>query len=225
MRATRAPAFIALLCLAVLPKTATSTLNDPRVTVDMRTLGRPENAPLPAYPKEARLHSWGGLAIYEIHCKFDGTVGDVFVRLSTGHPILDEAGKAALAHWRWHGGRFRLFAVPMTFAPGRPPAHPAPARAREEPKERETADEIGLTYAPRPPYPEKARKQHMAGKGIFELRFNPDGAVSSVIVLQSTGHDRLDEDCTKTLAKWRCRPGLYSKMRVPIIFSIDSAKQ
>lgn len=128
-------ALLTLLFLALLPPTAITAVREPRVTVDMKNLGRPENAPLPAYPKEARLQSWGGLALYEIHCKFDGTVSYVFVRLSTGHPILDEAGKAALAQWRWHGGRFRLFAVFMTFDPGTPSARSSPGRSPEKPKE------------------------------------------------------------------------------------------
>jgi TonB family protein len=221
----RAAVLVGLFSLAVPVTKVGSVVKDPRVTVDMATLGRPKNAPLPAYPKEARLHSWGGLAIYEIHCKFDGTVGYVFVRLSTGHPILDEAGKAALTQWRWHGGRFRLFAVPMTFDPGTPAARRSQARAPEQPKEFESAKEKGLTYAPRPTYPRKAREQRMAGTGIFELRFNPDGTVSSVIALHSTGHDLLDESCKKTLAKWRCRPGLYTKMHVPLIFSADGTER
>jgi TonB family protein len=146
----RASVFITLFWLTILPTAAVAAVKDPRITVDMTTLGRPEYAPLPTYPKEARRHSWGGFAIYEVHCKFDGTVGYVFVRLSTGHPILDEAGKAALAQWRWHGGRFRLFAVPMTFDRGTPPARPSPTRTREQPKTFESAKEKGLTYVPRP---------------------------------------------------------------------------
>ncbi|HEX4668012.1 MAG TPA: hypothetical protein VH207_15580 [Chthoniobacterales bacterium] len=122
-------AVVSLLFLTLVPAMAITAVREPRVTVEMRNLGRPENAPLPAYPKEARLHSWGGLAIYEIHCKFDGTVSFVFVRLLTGHSILDEAGKAALAQWRWHGGRFRLFTVFMTFDPGTPLARSSPARS------------------------------------------------------------------------------------------------
>ncbi len=62
-------------------------------------------------------------------------------------------------------------------------------------------------------------------KGVFELRFNSDGTVASVLVMESSGHDLLDDTCGKTLIKWRCRPGLCAKMRFPIDFSIDGAKQ
>ena len=63
------------------------------------------------------------------------------------------------------------------------------------------------------------------GKGVFELHFKSDGTVASVLVLEATDHDLLDDACKKTLVKWRCRPGLYAKMRFPIDFSIDRAKQ
>ncbi len=121
---------VSLVGVASLSTPADSAVKDPQVIVEMRNLQRPEYAPLPAYPKEARQHHWGGLAIYEIHSKFSGEVAYVFVRLSTGHPILDEAGKAALAQWRWHGGRYRLLPVFMTFDPGTVPPPPSRAASR-----------------------------------------------------------------------------------------------
>lgn len=224
---TRALTRVALLLVwvALLPTVASSEVKAPWVTVDMTNLGRPEYAPLPTYPKEARIHSWGGFAIYEVHCQFDGKVAYVFVRLSTGHPILDEAGKAALAQWHWHGGRFRLLAVPMTFNPGNPPPRSQVVEVREENKEFTAGKKAGLTYTPGPPYPLKARKNHWIGRGKFELRFNADGTVSSVLMLESTGHDLLDETCKETLANWRSRPGLFQRIQFPITFSMDDAKE
>jgi TonB family protein len=127
-RVMRAAPFVLLIACAMFVASATIVeAVDPMITVDMKAADKPEYAPLPSYPKEARLHSWGGFALYELHVQFNGKVAYVFVRISTGHPVLDEAGKAALAQWSWHGGRYRLLAIPMNFNPGSPPPRPRPS--------------------------------------------------------------------------------------------------
>ena len=73
----------------------------------------------------------------------------------------------------------------------------------------------GFAYAPQPPYPLKARKKHWIGRGKFELRSNANGTVSSVLMLESTGHDLLDETCKETLANWRSSPGPIPKDTIP----------
>jgi TonB family protein len=71
-------------------------------------------------------------------------------------------------------------------------------------------------YAPHPHYP----KPYLdSGKGLFALHFRPDGRVSSVTVEKSTGHKTLDDEAVSTFAQWRCRPGAYTVIRIPLSFT------
>jgi len=71
-------------------------------------------------------------------------------------------------------------------------------------------------YAPRPEYPQPARKQHLEGAGIAEIHINPDGSVVSVNMLRSTGHKILDEAAIHGFLGWRFRPHSVNVVRVPI---------
>jgi len=83
---------------------------------DMKGL---EYAPAPEYPKEALKKHWGGFGIFEVQCRRDGKVWAVFVTLSTGHKVLDDAAVATLHQWRsWKGYKLVVFPVPITFDPG-----------------------------------------------------------------------------------------------------------
>jgi TonB family protein len=54
--------------------------------------------------------------------------------------------------------------------------------------------------APRPKYPLEARKHHWVGVGWFLMRVDePTGAVTSVEILQSTGHKILDRAAVDAL--------------------------
>ena len=50
-----------------------------------------------------------------------------------------------------------------------------------------------VVYAPQPDYPTGALRRRWEGTGLFRCNVRPDGAVSSVIVLQSTGCAILDQ--------------------------------
>ncbi len=80
-----------------------------------------------------------------------------------------------------------------------------------------------LTNAPRPHYPVAARPYLYSGAGIFLLHFKPDGTVSSVTVEKSTGHKVLDDEATSTFSQWRCRPGAYTVVRIPMSFTTHGA--
>jgi outer membrane biosynthesis protein TonB len=56
-------------------------------------------------------------------------------------------------------------------------------------------------YAPPPEYPLVTRQRHWTGGGLFLCNLRPDGTVSSVKVLQTTGHDILDQAGTSALAR------------------------
>jgi TonB family protein len=81
-------------------------------------------------------------------------------------------------------------------------------------------------YAPRPQYPQSARKQHLEGTGIAEIRIKSDGSVASVKMLRSTGHKILDEAAIHGFLGWRFRPYSVNVVRVPIQYRmrLDSVR-
>jgi TonB family protein len=52
--------------------------------------------------------------------------------------------------------------------------------------------------------------------GVFLLSVRPDGTVSNVEMLHSTGYDRLDKRATKWATEWRFRPNSVVQVRVAI---------
>ena len=68
------------------------------------------------------------------------------------------------------------------------------ALARAEPESLDPAHAKHVAiYAPAPEYPLGARVRHWTGVGLFLCNLRPDGTVASVKVLQSTGHEILDQ--------------------------------
>jgi protein TonB len=74
-------------------------------------------------------------------------------------------------------------------------------------------------YAPKPVYPLYARQHRWQGDGVFLLRIRPDGTVSSVEVLKSTGYRMLDESAVAAYRQWRFRPGM-DHLRIPLTFKM-----
>jgi TonB family protein len=78
----------------------------------------------------------------------------------------------------------------------------------------------GVIYAPMPIYPFRDRAQRIEGKGFFELRVRPNGTVSTIAVFRSTGDEQLDIAAAQALIRWRFQPNLYSRVRIPVTFSM-----
>lgn len=55
--------------------------------------------------------------------------------------------------------------------------------------------------------------------GVYLLNVGDDGAVSSVEILQSTGHKILDGNCVRAFAKWRFRPHSVKEVRLPAYYT------
>jgi periplasmic protein TonB len=81
-----------------------------------------------------------------------------------------------------------------------------------------------LTSAPRPTYPYEARRARQTGSGKFLLHFDSSGSVTDVDVVQSTGSAILDQTSSSTFRRWRCRPGAYTKVYVPITYTMEGAQ-
>lgn len=79
-----------------------------------------------------------------------------------------------------------------------------------------------VVYSPYPKYPYVARAERLEGAGIFRLLFNMQtGAVSTVQVIQSTGHKVLDKTAVETLQKWKFRTPLpFRGVNVPVRFEL-----
>jgi TonB family protein len=75
--------------------------------------------------------------------------------------------------------------------------------------------------APRPEYPEAARKQHLEGAGVVAIHIKPDGSVESVRVVKSTGYKILDDAAIRGFSRWRFRPRSLKVVTVPIQYAMS----
>jgi TonB family protein len=71
-----------------------------------------------------------------------------------------------------------------------------------------------------PDYPYAARDQHLEGSGVYRLNIKPDGTVSLVTVLKSTGHILLDQAAIHAFGQWHFRPGALKMLEIPINFTM-----
>ena len=75
-----------------------------------------------------------------------------------------------------------------------------------------------------PDYPYAARDRHLEGSGLYRLNIKPDGTVSSVTVLKSTGHILLDQAAIHAYRQWRFRPGALHALKIPISFTMKGVR-
>ena len=65
----------------------------------------------------------------------------------------------------------------------------------------------------------EAARRKLSGSGIFFMTVDvTTGVVTSVTVIQSTGHSELDQSAIEALKQWRFNRGAVSKVRLPVIF-------
>jgi protein TonB len=56
----------------------------------------------PAYPSLSRQYEEQGTVVLRVLVKADGTAGQIEIKSSSGHPLLDESAKAAVRAWRFN---------------------------------------------------------------------------------------------------------------------------
>jgi protein TonB len=78
-------------------------------------------------------------------------------------------------------------------------------------------------FAPRPEYPYEARSRKITGSGVCVLTVGPDGGVTDAVMAQSIGNSILDNATVSTFKRWRFVPGKYSKVKVPITYTLTGA--
>ena len=74
-------------------------------------------------------------------------------------------------------------------------------------------------YAPRPQLPLQFRTRRFSGTGLFALHIRPEGTVSYVQRLQSTGAEALDAASIAAFIKWRFYPGQFKVVKIPITYT------
>lgn len=89
------------------------------------------------------------------------------------------------------------------------------------------SDEELMRYAtasPGPAYPEEAQKAKTAGSGLYELRINKGGTVTEVVVLKSSGSAVLDNAARSAFRKWRFKPAIFTRVRLPVSWSVNRVR-
>ncbi len=78
-----------------------------------------------------------------------------------------------------------------------------------------------LVYAPKPRYPDDARRMpfQSRGTGRYRISFGRDGNVHSIQVVESTHNQLLDVAAVQALRTWRAVPGTEWSAEVPLSFS------
>ena len=81
------------------------------------------------------------------------------------------------------------------------------------------------TYAPKPQYPDEAKKQHQTGSGLFRITLDlSNGSVVKVTTIKSTGFPTLDNSAVKAFRGWRLRPGRWKEIDVPVTFALPAPR-
>jgi TonB family protein len=83
-------------------------------------------------------------------------------------------------------------------------------------------DEELMRYAlssPGPGYPEEAQQSKIAGSGLYELRINKTGKVTEVAIAKSSGSRVLDQAARAAFMKWRFKPAIFVRIRMPVTWS------
>src|SRR6266536_3640296 len=81
-----------------------------------------------------------------------------------------------------------------------------------------------VLFAPKPTYPFGARANLQTGAGFAILTLDPaTGYVVNAVMAPSTGSKILDEAALTAFRQWRFKPGIMSKIRIPIQFTLTGA--
>ena len=78
--------------------------------------------------------------------------------------------------------------------------------------------------APAAGFPEEAQKKKLTGNGVYELEVAKNGAVGRVTVVKSSGSAVLDKAARDAFGKWRFKPGVFAKVRVPVSWQVNRVK-
>ena len=89
------------------------------------------------------------------------------------------------------------------------------------------SDEELMRYAlasPSAGYPEAAQKAKITGSGLYELQINKAGATTAVAIVKSSGSAVLDQAARSAFLKWRFKPGVFARVRIPVSWSVNPVR-
>jgi len=92
-----------------------------------------------------------------------------------------------------------------------------PATAETQPTPKATP-KPRIVYAPAPAFPPGASQGGVSGTGRFRLSLDPNGNVTNVQVIRSTGNPYFDQSAIKTFQQWKSAPGQGGSVTVPVTF-------
>jgi TonB family protein len=75
-----------------------------------------------------------------------------------------------------------------------------------------------LLYAPAPSFPPGQSLPGQSGTGRFRLTFDPQGNVTNIQMVTSTGNPYFDQSAIKTLRQWKSAPSQGWQATVPVTF-------
>jgi TonB family protein len=75
-----------------------------------------------------------------------------------------------------------------------------------------------LLYAPAPSFPPGQSLPGQSGTGRFRLTFDPQGNVTNIQIVTSTGNPYFDQAAVKTLGQWKSAPSQGWQATVPVTF-------
>ena len=189
----------------------------PTVTANLYDYKGFTNTPVPDYPKAALDKNWGGTGLFQLHFDHGGSVTKVEVMMSTDYQLLDQKAVAKLNQWKCQPHALSSAVITVGFKTNK---SDEPLDLRKNPD----AEEKGrFLSAPHPHYPLAARRLRMTGRGLFMLHFRPDGSCDKVVPIEwiGSGGGIIGRECVSTFLRWRCMPGAYHKITVPIRFTIN----
>lgn len=74
-----------------------------------------------------------------------------------------------------------------------------------------------------PEYPSEAQRTGITGSGLYEFRIAKTGKTTGVSIVHSSGSRLLDQAATNAFITWRFKPGLFRRVRVPVIWTMTPA--
>ena len=164
------------------------------------------HTPIPAYPASALKAKITGRGICQITFDASGHAESVLMTRSTGSTVLDQ-NTLAFAQAHWTGNPNSVASVPVNYrlVHQSNQAQPTPVTVN----------------APKPPYPEEARRSHLTGKGLLKVSFDQRGKLTGVTMVKSTGFGILDENTIKAVKyAWSSSGGRAITIVVPFEYRL-----
>lgn len=181
-------------------------------------------APKPKFPSAALKKGSEGSVKLRVVLNSDGRVKESKVTKSSGDPVLDQAAQNAVLRWKMKPSAIKgldLTKGRETIVEFKQEALLAAVYPDRKAYWASWEKTDNWMYAPFPSYPLDERRLHHTGKVILFGRIDGDGRVSSVKVLQSSGHGVLDQCAVDAVRLWRAHKRFAGQeFKVPVDFVI-----